>query len=133
MKKILFAIAIALMATVSCNKQNADVDSRLIGTTFITSGYSNITGPLSGIYGQAYQFKDAYHGVMYWTDKNGNKTGDSETFSYILDYPNLSITYDKPESSGLARTNNFIFEDPDTFVLLNDEGKRNHIMTFRKQ
>lgn len=133
MKKILFALAIALMATVSCGKQNTDVDSRLVGASFFSSGYSNILGPTMGIYGHIYKFTDAYHGSGIWLDENKKQVGDTEGFTYILDYPNLSITNDKPGNSGIAKTYKYVFTDPNTFVELNDKGEQNKIATYYKQ
>lgn len=129
MKKILFALAIALMATVSCGKQNTETgpDSRLVGTSYKTTDVTVMS--MFGYAGHIFEFDTATTGIAYWVGKDGKQSGTDGEFTYQLDYPNLTITTIR-SSNGNTSTNNFVFQDSRSFYRSYKDGTR---VTYYKQ
>ena len=69
-KLLLICLAIMPLFFASCEKDNND---SLKGTTWMTTGFSSIMGPLFGKYNHFYQFNGDGSGIEWWTDKYGNK------------------------------------------------------------
>lgn len=131
MKKILFAIAIALMATVSCGKQNTEPeqqeDTRLVGTSYKTTDVMVMS--MFGYAGHVFEFETATTGIAYWVGKDGKQNGSDGEFTYTLDYPNMTVVQNKKSSEGTT-TLNFVFQDSRTFYRSYNDGTK---VTYYKQ
>ena len=130
MKKIFFALAIALMATVSCGKQNADPeqkeDTRLVGTSYKTTEVMVMS--MFGYAGHVYEFDTATTGIAYWVGKDGKQNGTDGEFTYVLEYPKLTIT--KTNGKGEVSTDNLTFQDARSFYREYKDGSK---VTYYKQ
>lgn len=129
MKNILFALAIALMATVSCGKQNTETgpDSRLVGTSYKTTDVTVMS--MFGYAGHVFEFDTATTGVAYWVGRDGKQNGSDGEFTYTLDYPNMTVVQKKKSSEGTT-TLNFVFQDSRTFYRSYADGTK---VTYYKQ
>lgn len=127
MKKILFAFAIVLMATVSCGKQNTEPeqDTRLVGCSFKTTDVSVMS--IFVYSGHVYEFDTATTGIAYWVGKDGKQNGSDGEFTYVLDYPKLTITKTK---NGEVSTDNLTFKDARAFYREYKDGTK---VTYYKQ
>ena len=123
-KLLLICLAILPLFFLSCEKhKNSD---ELAGTTWMTSGFSSIMGPMFNTYDNYYKFNGDGTGVEWWTNKNGAKV-DMEDITYSYDYPNL-IIYD---SDGDAT--NHIFISKYKFCTVAKDGTPNKSITYNKQ
>lgn len=128
MKKILIVI-VALLSVIACSKggSGGKSDNSLVGSTFRTTGYSAVYYTIWGYYYHVYEFETSSRGYAYWADKNGNQKGNDGDFTYVLSYPNLTITRkDKTVEK-------FKFKDSRTFVFVLDDGSLNSSITYYKK
>ncbi|RZT96009.1 hypothetical protein EV201_0638 [Ancylomarina subtilis] len=116
MKKILLILALASICF-SCSKDDEDVtpklDERLVNTKWETYdlAYSIIYG---GTAYEVYEFISSTE-VEQYTSKNGKIVDTDGTYSYTLEYPNLTITKEDNKKA------DFIFKDTRTFIRVGAE------------
>jgi len=112
MKKILVLVLALASVCFSCSKDDDDVtpklDERLINTKWETYdfAYSIIYG---GTAYEVYDFTSTTE-VEQYTSKNGKIVDTDGTYSYILEYPTLTITKEDNKKEV------FIFKDTRTFI-----------------
>lgn len=130
MKKLLFALAIVLATTVSCGKQNTEPqkkeDDRLVGCSFKTTDVSVMS--MFGYRGHVYEFDTATDGIAYWVGADGKQNGSDGEFTYVLEYPKLTIT--KTNGKGEVSTDNLIFQNARSFYREYKDGSK---VTYYKQ
>ena len=131
MKKLLYAFAIALVATVSCGKQDVEPeqkeDTRLVGTSYKTTDVSVMS--MFGRAGHVFEFDTATTGIAYWVGKDGKQNATDGEFTYELNYPDLTITKTRT-SDGDTSVLVFVFQDARSFYRSYADGTR---VTYYKQ
>lgn len=101
MRKIVLIAVMAIgLLFVGCEKEDAGLDKRLVGTKWVDS-----VGEGHGVF-HFISARDVEHYYM----KNGVKQKHYGTYNYTLEYPNLYIA--RPDEDGGALE--FIFEDSHT-------------------
>ena len=122
-KLLLICVAVLPLFFASCEKDNND---SLKGTTWMTTGFSYIMGPLLGMYNHFYQFNGDGSGIEWWTDKYGNKR-DMEEITYTFDYPTL-IVYDSDGDD-----TDHVFVSKYKFCTVTTEGTPNESVAYTMQ
>lgn len=128
MKRML-SLCIAVVLTTSligCSKNDSDKDSRLVGLSFQTSGYSTVMSYLFNYYYHVMEFESANSGYAYWTDRNGAQNGTDGDFTYILEYPDLYVTQN-------GKQTHYRFKDSRAFAIVKDDGSLNSLFTYYKK
>lgn len=126
MKK--FFIALAALALISCGKQNTEPeqDTRLVGCSFKTTDVSVMS--IFGYRGHVYEFDTTTTGIAYWVGADGKQNGSDGEFTYVLEYPKLTIK--KTNGKGEVSTDNLTFQDARSFYREYKDGTR---VTYYKQ
>lgn len=126
MKKI---IAFALLGILlsGCEK-DADKNNDLVGTKWMTTGYSPyMSFLLGGTWNKWYEFTSNTTLDCYWTDNNGNIIDSDGEMTYSYDFPSLSVT---EKDGGVSK---FQFQDKRSFYLITIDGTPNKSVCFYKQ
>lgn len=125
MKRIILTAFAVIALLVGCEKAERGSDNFLVGTSYQTDGYAPLMGSLFGYIYNVFEFSTDSEGISYWTNADGVQKGTDGAFTYVLDYPNLSVTSD-------GETTKYVFKDKRTFVYLKDDGTQNTMITYYK-
>lgn len=126
MKKVLL-IMLSVLCLAGCNKEKTPENNDLVGTKWMTTGYSSYMSLIfGGTWNKWYEFTSNNTLDCYWTDKNGNIIDSDGEMSYTYEYPNLSV------QDGDTKMD-YQFQDKRTFVVVKVDGTLNKSVTFYKQ
>jgi len=125
MKRIILTAFAVIALLAGCEKAERGSDNFLVGTSYRTDGYKAIMGALFGYTYNVFEFSTDSEGTAYWTNASGAQNGTDGEFTYVLDYPNLSVTKK-------GETTKYVFKDRRTFVFLKDDGTQNTMITYYK-
>lgn len=110
----------------SCSKdEESTLDQRLVGTKWTTVDV--VEGWFSGGTSyRTYEFTTASSGSIY-TTKNGNVIETYGDLTYVLAYPNISITDDE------GKVYKYTFKDSRTMVVYNTTNEYGYYQKYVKQ